>query len=184
MKKIRILLLALCVLVAVPTAEAAAKPRYKVSISYERTYKEVADCTSTTRDDYQIKETIEGTTKYTEIGYFPGNTRRTGYRETKTTRESDDPYLPPGVFTTRTEINDVFGPEQADFETGRKGRIVYRWVQTDGEIQRITLGAPKVGKSVTKTLADADAPDRPDDSRCNNTAEWEVSETVTVRRVK
>ena len=185
MKNIRTLVLALCALgLALPSAAAAAKPRYKVSINYERTYKEIADCTSTTGDEYRIKETIEGTTKYSETGFFPGATRRTGYRETKTTRESDDPYLPPGVFTTRKEINDVFSAAETDFEVGRKGRVIFRTADPYGDITQLDMGAPRVGKSVTRTIEDADAPERADDGRCNNSAEWSTRETVTIRRIR
>ena len=186
MKKLRISLLALCALLfALPAAEAAAKPKYKVSISYERTYKEISDCrTITNGDAYGLRETIEGTSKWTETGFYPGSTRRTGYRETITTRETDDPYLEPGVTKTRTDINEAFGPEMTSFVPGKKGRVIFQWVDHYGETQPINMGAPKVGKSVTKRIEDADAPDRPDDSRCNNTAEWETKESVTIRRIK
>ena len=185
MTKLRILLLAGALLVALPAADAAAKARYKTSVSYERTYREISDCrTITNGDAYGIKETIEGISKWIEVGYFPGSTRRTGYREETLTRETDDPYLQPGTFKTRKDINEAFGPESSDFQTGRKGKLIFNWVDHYGETQPIAIRAPKVGKTVTKTFQDADAPDRPDDSRCTNTAEWETKETVTVKRVR
>ena len=189
MSRIRVVAWALCALLAaVPAADAKRKrprkvePRYKISINYERQFIEITDCKSTTGDQYRIKETTTTTHKYSESGYFPGNTRRNGYREVKLKTESNDPYVPPDErVLSKTPIEDAFGADQTSWE--KKGRyLLFEWETAEGEIVHVPFRAPSVGNSTKKKLEGTHHPERADDERCDNSAEWKVTESVTITR--
>lgn len=180
-----LLVAALCAAVALSAPAAAdAKPRYKITINHAWTVTEIGDCKSGTDNGAsRIKTTTKTTSKWSETGYLPGRARRTGYRETTITTESTDDYVPSDTATTRNDINEVYSADQSDFEL-KKRNIVYAFENEEGDIEDVKFRLPKRGgKAVTKKLGGTHKPDRPDDERCTNTAEYNLQHTVTIERV-
>ena len=210
MKKLLALVTALCVaFVAAPAvaitperaqpeiiaAKASKKKkkkkrvRYRIEINYESTYNDVSDCRSITEESlYRIKNSTSGTTKYSETGYYPGGSRRTGYRETTIKTESNDPYVPSDEQKLpRQEINDVFGPDQWDLQVNaRRTKISYDWENAEGGYDDVVLRAPtRVGRSTKKKLSSSwRSPDKiDDDGRCTSWSERSVNETIKITRI-
>jgi hypothetical protein len=208
MKKLIAVLSALCLLIVAAPASAmspipeepevkAAKakkkkkkrPRYRISINYEGTHKDVSDCKSTTGDNYRIVNSTSVVTKFGETGYYPGGSRRTGYRETTIKTESTDPYVPSDEQKIRKDIQDVFGPDQWDFQiNAKRTKFSYDWENAEGGIDDVVIRAPtKVGRSTKKELTGTwRSPDTvvENGERCTSWSERSVTETVTITRVQ
>ena len=208
-KKLAALVVALCaVLAAAPAVAITPEPaqpeitaakankkkkkkrvRYRIEVNYESSYSDVTDCRSITNgDEYRIKDSTSGTTKYSETGYYPGGSRRTGYREGTIKTESTDPYVPSDEQKLpRQEINDVFGPEQWDLQVNAKRtRFSYDWENAEGGYDDVVMRAPtRVGKSTRKKLSSTwRSPDKTDeDGRCTSWSERSVNETIKITRI-
>jgi hypothetical protein len=163
--------------------------RYRIEVNYESSYNDVTDCRSITNGtQYRIKDSTSGVTKYSETGYYPGGSRRTGYREGTIKTESDDPYVPSNEQKLpRQEINDVFGPDQWDLQVNAKRtKFSYDWENAEGGYDDVVLRAPaRVGKSTKKKLSSTwRSPDKTDeDGRCTSWSERTVNETITITRI-
>ena len=165
------------------------KPRYRISINYEGTHNDVSDCKSTTGDNYRIKNSTSVLRKFSETGYYPGSSRRTGYRETTIKTESTDPYVPSDEQKVRQDIQQAFGPDQWDFQiNAKRTKFSYDWENAAGDIEDIVMRAPtKVGRSTKKTLSGTwRSPDKVTENgeRCTSWSEGSVNETVTITRVQ
>jgi hypothetical protein len=136
--------------------KAKKKPRYRISINFEAKSVSIKECNgTTTHDRWRTKETHTSTTKWSQTGFYPGSSRRTGYTEGLIVMESTDPYIPSDRQPIpRREIEATFGKSDWDLQINKKRtKFSYDWKDADGRIRDIVIQAPrKPGKSVTKKL--------------------------------